>query len=66
MFVIVYRKTIGHRNATATATDTATDTDTDTRRSRHDDERFPRYYISVGAFYNKTYDVHDVRIPRDM
>jgi len=60
MFVILYRKTIGHRNATNT------DTATNTRRSRHDDERFPHYYISVGAFYNKTYDVHDVRIPRDM
>ena len=64
MFVVVlYRKTTGDTNATAATTAA---TVTTAHRIPHDAERFPHSYISVGAFYNKVWNVHDVRIPRDM
>ena len=63
MFVVVlYRKTTGDTNATVTTATTAATA----HRIPHDAERFPHSYISVGAFYNKVWNVHDVRIPRDM
>ena len=71
MFVVVlYSKTIRYSNTTdtvaSTVTTTVTATATDTHRITHDAERFPDSYISVGAFYNKVWNVHDVHIPRDM
>ena len=63
MFVgVLYHKTTGDTNAATTTTTVITTA----HRIPHDAERFPHSYISVGAFYNKVWNVHDVHIPRDM
>jgi hypothetical protein len=57
--VVLYRKTTGDTNATASAAAVS-------ERITHDTERFPHSYISVGAFYNKVWNVHDVGDPDNM